>query len=147
MPIIHKAKRDDNPDTKIREAPQTEYVRYLIGKYWVWAVALAVMGYCIYWIFIVPTTWSSWPENTQPSSSVYLYHLNYLCFVLEVTFSKKLKDIADTFIRTNREGYDEVIGNSGWGGSSRIFIIDGNRETYTDTSLVKWIRTILQKIR
>ena len=48
MSIIHKAKRDNNPNTLIRKAPQTEYIRYLIGKYWFWALVLGIVGYYVY---------------------------------------------------------------------------------------------------
>ena len=48
MPVIHKAKRDDNPNTQIRKAPPTEYVRYLLEKYAYWIIITAIAGYLIY---------------------------------------------------------------------------------------------------
>lgn len=48
MSIIHKAKRDDNPNTLIRKAPPTEYLRYLLGKYAYWIIIPAIAGYLIY---------------------------------------------------------------------------------------------------
>lgn len=50
MAVIHKAKRID-PDTQIRKAPPTEYVRYLIVKTipWVITVVVVINLYRCFW--------------------------------------------------------------------------------------------------
>ena len=51
MAIIHKSKRDDNPDTRIRKAPPIELVRYLAERYAYWIIVPAI-GYVIYHYWI-----------------------------------------------------------------------------------------------